>query len=254
MRLANKIAVITGAGAGIGEGTALRFAEEGAKLVLSDLDERNLHKVVAQIASAGGKAVAVVGDISNDEDAQKISAAAVAEFGGIDIVVNNAANFTTVSVEHATVADWQKVLNINVMGTALVSKYAIPHMRKRGQGSIVNISSTSAMMAQPNFATYNSSKGALLSMTICMALDLAPDKIRVNSVCPGCIMTSATEREWIRMGQTREEWLAEMAPQHMLNRVGEVREAANAILFLASDEASFITGTHLVVDGGRVAK
>jgi NAD(P)-dependent dehydrogenase (short-subunit alcohol dehydrogenase family) len=91
-------------------------------------------------------------------------------------------------------------------------------------------------------------------MTICMALDLAPSNIRVNSICPGCILTSATEREWLRMGITREQWIAEMAPQHMLNRVGDVREVANAILFLASDEASFITGTHLMVDGGRIAK
>ena len=109
-------------------------------------------------------------------------------------------------------------------------------------------------MAQPDFATYNTSNGALLSMTICMALDLAPSNIRVNSICPGCILTSATEREWIRMGITKEEWIREMAPQHMLNRVGDVREVANAILFFASDEASFITGAHLMVDGGRIAK
>jgi NAD(P)-dependent dehydrogenase (short-subunit alcohol dehydrogenase family) len=254
MRLANKISIITGAGAGIGEGTALRFAEEGSKLVLADIDEANVQAVAKRVAAMGADVVALAGDISNEDQAQQISQLAVERFGGIDILVNNAANFTTASVERASVADWQKVLGVNVMGTALVAKHAIPHIRKRGHGSIVNISSTSAMMAQPDFATYNSSKGAILSMTICMALDLAPDNIRVNSVCPGCILTSATEREWIRMGLTREQWIAEMAPQHMLNRVGDVREVANAILFLASDEASFITGTHLVVDGGRIAK
>jgi NAD(P)-dependent dehydrogenase (short-subunit alcohol dehydrogenase family) len=254
MRLANKISIVTGAGAGIGEGTAVRFAEEGSKLVLADICEASVNAVARVLVAKGANVIAVAGDVSNEEDARRISDAAVSRFGGIDILVNNAANFTTVSVEHATVQDWQKVLSVNVMGTALVAKHAIPHIRKRGRGSIVNVSSTSALMAQADFATYNTSKGAILSMTICMALDLAPSNILVNSICPGCILTSATEREWLRMGITREQWIAEMAPQHMLNRVGDVREVANAILFLASDEASFITGTHLMVDGGRIAK
>jgi NAD(P)-dependent dehydrogenase (short-subunit alcohol dehydrogenase family) len=254
MRLANKISVITGAGAGIGEGTAIRFAEEGSRLVLADISEAALKAVSKRVSALGAEVVAVPGDISVEDDARRIAEAAVERFGGIDILVNNAANFTTVSVEHATAGDWQKVLGVNVIGTALVAKHAIPHIRKRGKGSIVNVSSTSALMAQPDFATYNTSKGALLSMTICMALDLAPSNIRVNSICPGCILTSATEREWIRMGLTKEQWIAEMAPQHMLNRVGDVMEVANAILFFASDEASFITGAHLMVDGGRIAK
>jgi NAD(P)-dependent dehydrogenase (short-subunit alcohol dehydrogenase family) len=254
MRLANKISIITGAGAGIGEGVALRFAEEGSRLVLADISEESVNAVAAQVAAMGAEVIAVVGDISCEDDARRISDAAVERFGGIDILVNNAANFTTVSVESATLRDWQKVLGVNVIGTAFVAKHAIPHIRKRGKGSIVNVSSTSALMAQPDFATYNTSKGALLSMTICMALDLAPSNIRVNSICPGCILTSATEREWIRMGLTKEQWIAEMSPQHMLNRVGDPREVANAILFFASDEASFITGAHLMVDGGRIAK
>ena len=254
MRLENKIAVITGAGAGIGEGTAMRFAEEGAKLILADISEPNAIDVAKKIAGIGGHAIAVAGDISLEEDARRISEAAVEHFGGLDILVNNAADFTTFSVEDATPDQWRRVLGINVIGTAMVSKYAIPHMKKRGKGSIVNLSSMSGIIAQPNFATYNSSKGAILTMTRCMALDLAPFHIRVNSICPGCILTSATEREWIRMGITKEEWISRMAPLHMLNRVGDVREVANAILFLASDESSFITAADLLVDGGYVAR
>jgi NAD(P)-dependent dehydrogenase (short-subunit alcohol dehydrogenase family) len=217
--------------------------------VVADYDGRAAERVAGRF---GANAVAASADISKESDARKISERAVEAFGGIDIVVNNAANFTTLSVEDASAADWEKVLGVNVIGTALVSKFAIPHMKKRGRGSIVNLSSQSGIIAQPNFATYNSSKGAILTMSRCMALDLAPFGIRVNSVCPGCIYTSATEREWTRMGISKEEWTAKMAPQHMLNRVGEACEVANAILFLASDEASFVTAAHLLVDGGAV--
>ncbi len=254
MRLQNKIAIITGAGAGIGEATATRFAEEGARLVLADYNAAAAHAVAERLQALGADAIAVTSDISKEEDARLISERAMEAYGGIDILVNNAADFTTLNVEQATVADWHRVLNVNVIGTASVSKYAIPHIRKRGQGSIVHLASMSGIIAQPNFVTYNTSKGAILTMTRCMALDLAKDKIRVNSVCPGCIYTSATEREWIRMGISKEEWTAQMAPAHMLNRVGEAREVANAILFLASDEASFITAAHLMVDGGYVWK
>ena len=254
MRLQNKIAIITGAGAGIGEATAVRFAEEGARLVLADYNAAAVEGVAERLRASGAEAIAVPSDISKEDDARLISSRAVETFGAIDILVNNAADFTTLSVEDATVADWQRVLNVNVIGTATVSKYAIPHIRKQGRGSIVHLASMSGIIAQPNFVTYNSSKGAIMTMTRCMALDLAKDRIRVNSVCPGCIYTTATEREWIRMGISKEEWSAQMAPAHMLNRVGEAREVANAILFLASEEASFITAAHLMVDGGYVWK
>ena len=249
MRLKDKAAVITGVGAGIGEAIAIRFAEEGARLTLVDMHEGSGRATLDKITSMGAKGVFVQADISREEDARRIAEQAVSNFGAIDILVNNAADFTQKSVEAAELADWQKVLGVNVIGTAMVSKFAIPFMKTKG-GSIVNLASQSGVRAQLGFATYNASKGAVITLTKCMALDLAPHKIRVNSVCPGCILTSASYREIERMGLTFEQWRDRCAPAHMLNRLGEPREVANAVLFLASDQASFVTATHLMVDGG----
>jgi NAD(P)-dependent dehydrogenase (short-subunit alcohol dehydrogenase family) len=252
VRLKDKIAVITGVGAGIGDAIAMRFAAEGAKLVLVDIQEAAGRATLDKVAAAGAEAIFTPADISREADARNIAASAVARFGGIDILVNNAADFTQKSVEAAETADWRKVLDVNVIGTALVSKFAIPHLKAKG-GAIVNMASQSGLIAQRDFATYNASKGAIITMTKCMALDLAPHKIRVNSVCPGCILTTASYREIERLGMTFEEWRDKVAPGHMLNRLGEPREVANAVLFLASDEASFITAAHLLVDGGATA-
>jgi NAD(P)-dependent dehydrogenase (short-subunit alcohol dehydrogenase family) len=253
MRLRDKIAVVTGIGAGIGEAIAIRFAAEGAKLVLADIQEAAGNRTLGKVKDLGANAVFVNADISKEASAREISAAALSSFGGIDILVNNAADFTQIGVEKAELADWQRVLGVNVIGTALVAKFAIPHMKAKG-GSIVNVASMSGLIGQPEFATYNASKGAVITMTKCMALDLAPHKIRVNSVCPGCILTSASYREIARLGLTFEQWRDTVAPMHMLNRLGEPREVADAVLFLASDESSFITATHLMVDGGYTGR
>ncbi len=253
MRLKDKVAIITGVGAGIGEAIAIRFAEEGARLVLADIHEPAGRATLDKVTAMGAQATFVQADISKEDDARSIADAAVAGMGGIDILVNNAADFTQKSVENAELADWQRVLGVNVIGAAMVARFAIPYMKAKG-GSIVNMASMSAVIAQNDFATYNASKGAILTMTKCMALDLAPFKIRVNSICPGCILTSASYREIERLGLTFEQWRDRVAPLHILNRLGEPREVANAALFLAADESSFITATHLMVDGGYTAR
>lgn len=252
MRLRGKVAILTGVGAGIGEAIAIRFAEEGARLILNDIHEPGGSATLSKVRAAGAEAELVVADISAESGAKSLSEKALAAFGRIDVLVNNAADFTQKSVEDATLEDWRRVFGVNVFGTALVAKHAIPAMKAQRGGSIVNIASMSGIIAQANFATYNSSKGAVLTMTRCMAKDLAPWNIRVNAICPGCVLTSASYREIERLGITFEEWRDRVAPGHMLNRLGDPVEVANPTVFLASDEASFITAEHLMVDGGYV--
>jgi NAD(P)-dependent dehydrogenase (short-subunit alcohol dehydrogenase family) len=148
------------------------------------------------------------------------------------------------------VDDWHRSLSVNIVGTAQMSKFASEHMKQSGGGAIVNLGSISSFVAQPLFITYSSTKAAIVQMTRNMAMDLAPFNIRVNCVCPGTIMTRATENHMALVGMSKEDFIATEAPKHLLNRVGDPREVAYPILFLASDEASFITGTHLMVDGG----
>ena len=251
MRLSDRIALVTGAADGIGAATAERFAEEGAAVVVADIDAAGGETVAGRIVENGGRAVFVRADIANEMDAARLADAAAEEFGGLHILVNNAATFVLQGID-ATVADWRRSLDVNVIGTALVTRAAVP-LLKIGGGAIVNLASISSFVAQPNFVTYSATKAAILQMTKNLALDLAPHGIRVNCVCPGTILTRASRDHMERTGTTLEQFLAAEAPRHLLNRVGTAREVANAILFLASDEASFVTGTHLMVDGGYTA-
>ena len=254
MKLENKTAIITGSSSGIGRATALRFAEEGAKIVVADIDVEGGEQTVAQVKQAGGTAVFHKTDISSEAEARALIVAAVSEFGGLDILVNNAATFVFGTVEEASEEDWDRVLGVNVKGYAFCTKHAAPEIRKRGGGAIVNLASISGFVAQPAFVPYNTSKGAVLQFTRCTAMDLADDNIRVNCVCPGAIDTPATSRHAKSVGLTKEELIEQMKPDHMIKRMGEPREIANAVLFLASDEASFITATTLMVDGGYTAR
>ena len=253
MRLAGRAAIITGGAAGIGRATAELFADEGARVVVADLDEKSGDETVSAIEGKGGEAIFVATDVSREDDAQRLCEEALRAFGRVDILVNNAATFVLKGLE-ASIEDWRRSLDVNVVGTALVSRFAVEAMKRSGGGAIVNLGSISSFIAQPQFVTYSATKAALVQMTRNMALDLAPFGIRVNCVCPGTILTRASQDHMERVGMTLEEFVAEEGPKHLLGRVGKPREVAYAILFLASDEASFITGTHLMVDGGYTAR
>ena len=252
-RLKGKVAIVTGGSVGIGQATVQLFAEEGAKVVISNPSVPAGEKCAAEMRDQGFDAIFVRTDISSEDDCRNVCDQAVETFGRLDVLVNNGAVFILKGLE-ATVADWQRMLSVNIMGTALMSKFASEHMKKVGGGAIVNLGSISSFIAQPSFITYSSTKGAILQMTRNMAMDLAPFNIRVNCVCPGTILTRASEEHMARVGMTKEEFIAAESPKHMLNRVGEPRECAYPILFLACDESSFITGTSLMVDGGYTAQ
>jgi dihydroanticapsin dehydrogenase len=254
-RLKDKVAVVTGGGHGIGRATCERFVKEGAAVVVAELEPNAAEEVAAALRSQGGRSIAVPTDVADEASVQRMATEAERAFGLVNVLVNNAAAFILRGVD-ATPAEWRKVLDVNVMGPALVAKHLIPQMRRAGGGAIVNVASMSSFIAQPQFVTYNASKAAVANITRCLALDLAPDNIRVNSVCPGAV--------WTRIVQqlTREQGLDRAAADkhpdwgaaHMIKRLADPSEIANAILFLASDEASFITGENLMVDGGYTAK
>jgi dihydroanticapsin dehydrogenase len=254
-RLKDKVAVVTGGGAGIGRATCELFAEEGAAVVLAERDPQSGRETAEHIKGKGGQAVFVETNVADEASVRRMAEESVRAFGRINILVNNAAVFVLRGIE-ATPEEWRQILDVNVMGPALVAKHVVPHMRRAGGGAIVNLSSISSFIAQPQFVTYNATKAAVANMTRCMALDLAPDNIRVNAVAPGTVWTQIVEKQTRAAGMDRAA--AEKDPSwggaHMIQRIAEPREIAYAILFLASDEASFITAENLMVDGGYTAK
>jgi NAD(P)-dependent dehydrogenase (short-subunit alcohol dehydrogenase family) len=245
----DKVVIVTGGSQGIGRSTCIEFAKEGAKVLLADINTKGSQETVDQIKSQGYEASYIHSDISKEEDCKKITEEAVKRYGQVNVLVNNAAIFILKGFS-ATKEEWMKSFEVNVIGHAMTTKYAIEELKKQKRSSIVNVSSISAHIAQPDYFVYTTSKAANLQMTRNMALDLSKYGIRVNCVCPGTIRTPAVDNAVKQLGIT----LADVEEEHkrttILRRLGNPEEVANGIVFLASEKASYITGTYLMIDGG----
>jgi len=250
MRLEGKVAFISGGARGMGAAEARLFASEGAMVAIADVLEEEGRHVAAQIGEAGGKAIFLPLDVTSESQWQEAIAATVAEFGKLDILVNNAGIGGHGNVENTTVEDWDRVMDINAKGVFLGTKSAIPELRRAGGGSIINISSQLGLVGVDNSSPqYQASKGAVRLLTKSTAIQYAGEGIRANSVHPGPIITPMTEAG--RADQDRNELTLSRIP---LGRHGEPGDVAYGVLFLASDESSFMTGSELVIDGGWTAQ
>ncbi|MEN6508899.1 MAG: 3-oxoacyl-ACP reductase FabG [Smithella sp.] len=246
MRLKNKVAIVTGSGRGIGEGIVLRFAEEGAKLVINDVNEADAKNVVDQVKAKGGQAVTVIGSVSDRATVQKMVDTAVKEFGTLDIIVNNA-GITRDSILHKMTDDqWSAVIDVNLTGVYLGIQCAARIMREKGYGKIINISSTSALgnVGQLN---YSASKAGVIGMTKTAAKELGAKGVNVNAIAPGMIWTDMMKNMPPETLKQMDMMLPFIVP---MNRKGSPQDIANLALFLASDESSFITGQVIFCDGG----
>ena len=250
MRLDNKVALISGGARGIGAAVAKIFAQEGAKLVICDILEEEGRKTAEGITAAGGECVFVRLDVTSETDWEQAAAEVTSRFGRLDILVNNAGITARGNVEETSVADWTRTMDINVKGAFLGSKQAIPIMRAGGGGSIINISSGAGIAPQPGTSgAYAASKGAVRIFSKSTAIQYAAENIRCNSVHPGPI-----ETDMLRATRPDENNLEIMKGRVPLGRFGRAEEIAYGVLYLASDESSFVTGSELVIDGGRTAQ
>ena len=249
MRLENKVALISGGARGMGAVEAKLFAEEGAKVIIGDILEEEGRKVEAEINEAGGECVFVSLDVRSEEAWQNAVNEAVSRYGKLDILVNNAGIYRAHNVEETTSDEWDQVMDINAKGVFLGTKHAIPAMRDAGGGSIVNISSVAGLVGSRATSAYNASQGAVRLLTKSTAIQYASDGIRANSVHPGTIETPMTEG-FLADPSMRQDRM-DRTP---IGRLGKPEDVAYGALFLASDEASFMTGSELVIDGGRTAE
>ena len=251
-RLKGKAAIITGAGSGIGRATAFLFAREGARLVLADLNEGQLDEVITAIKHEKAEVFGKKTDVSREEQVQELVRAATAEYGGIDTVVNNAGTAGDISDPGNQRKDvWEKVFGVNVMGAVYTTKHIAAHMKEKKKGTIVNVASVAGMRSGAGGNAYSASKAALINFTMTSACDLGGYKIRVNAVCPGLLKTGMTKPVFdYAQAKGKEDKLGSRCE---LLRYGLPEEVAYAILFLAGDESSYITGQALPVDGGNTA-
>jgi NAD(P)-dependent dehydrogenase (short-subunit alcohol dehydrogenase family) len=251
-RLQNKSAVITGGANGIGRATAELFAREGARIVVTDVDAEGLGRLCEELKAQGSTVASVVGDVSRAKDACAMIEAAVDRYGRLDILVANAGVIPLRTIIEATPADWDEVMGVDGRGMFLTCKYAVEQMLKTGGGSIVCLSSISGIAGQKSQSTYGPAKFVATGLTKHLAIEWADRNIRVNAVAPGTIRTERVQRLPEEPGGT--EYIEAIERMHPMGRLGEPHEVAQAILFLASDDASFITGAILAVDGGYLAQ
>jgi NAD(P)-dependent dehydrogenase (short-subunit alcohol dehydrogenase family) len=249
--LSGKVALITGGGSGIGRATALLFAREGAAIVVADVNQDAGRRVADEILQTGGRAIFETVDVTHSADCRRVVEHAIREFGRVDILFNNAGIIRRATVMDLSEDDWDRVMAVNVKSIYLLSREVIPHMEKQGAGSIINTASGWGLAGGAKAAVYCASKGAVVLLTKAMAIDHGP-RIRVNCVCPGDTDTGMLRAEAEQLGEESQRFLAE-ATKRPLGRVGKPEEIAQAVMYLASDASSFVTGTALVVDGGGLA-
>ncbi|HEY3259756.1 MAG TPA: glucose 1-dehydrogenase [Pseudonocardiaceae bacterium] len=254
-KLDEKVALITGAGSGIGRAAAELFAAEGAAVAVVDLRAEAAEETVAKIEAAGGRATAIRANVAVAAEVEAAVARTVAELGRLDIVYNNAGVDSRGSVADATEDDWDRCFAVNAKGTFLLSRAAVPHLEQAGGGAIVNQGSVAGLVAVPNFAAYCAAKGAVVALTRSMAIDLAPRRIRVNVICPGTVFTPLMEPMLrARGGGDLQAGLAKTLVKYPIGRLGTPEEIARVALFLASDDSSFLTGSIVTADGGMTAQ
>ena len=252
MRLEGKVALITGGTSGIGTATAKRFAIEGAAVAITGRNPERGEQVVQDIAGNGGEALFIRSDVRSAEDCRQAVDQTLERFGKIDVLFNNAGVLHPRSVPECTEEEWDETIDSSLKGAFLMSKYALPSMIERGSGSIIHTSSGWGVLGGDKAAAYCADKGGLIVMAKAMAIDHGPDGIRVNCVCPGDVMTPMLPDEAAKRGMSWDDY-AIGAADRPLGRVGTPEDIANAVLYLASDESSFVTGEALVVDGGGIA-
>jgi NAD(P)-dependent dehydrogenase (short-subunit alcohol dehydrogenase family) len=252
MRLKDKVAIVTGGGSGIGRAAALRFAAEGAAVAIADVNETAARDAQERIASAGGRAIAVIGDLTLKDAVDALVARTTTAFAGEPtILLNSAATTAFGTLEESDADELDRVMGINVRSMWLCAKAVIPGMKKAGGGSIVNLSSITGIVGAPGMAAYATSKGAIITLTRTLALEVAESQIRVNCICPASIDTPMLQASFDRLPDPAAA-RARNVKRHPLGRFGTPEDVANLALFLASDESSFITGGTHVIDGGAL--